>query len=270
MTEEAKKKEDLPEPEAEREKSKSDWSFAVSELDIKAASSLLKKKKESSQKKKKKKFDGTLILDRTTLINHKISRRQLARENNGNDDEIRDSFVDKMFPLNPFLRLFALLIDLFSGIIIFYALSTFKDQIEEMANSFSFFSFLNKSFKFDLTFIYNIISSFNPELKIELDTSYGHVLSFNNLVLPFLFFILLMILYIFPLSARGKSIGLHVVNAKLVDEDGHYLSVAKILIRQFILTPLSLISIIGPFTMFLNKKKQTLQDRLIRSVVRQV
>ncbi|MAF78048.1 MAG: hypothetical protein CME60_07785 [Halobacteriovoraceae bacterium] len=75
-------------------------------------------------------------------------------------------------------------------------------------------------------------------------------------------------LYFLPTMLLGKSIGKAMKGYRIGDsKEGNSISRGTLFVREFVLRPLSLISVIGLGLMFTNKKNQTLHDKLLGTSV---
>ena len=77
-----------------------------------------------------------------------------------------------------------------------------------------------------------------------------------------------LILYFLPTMLIGKSIGKALKGYRIGHvKDAMSVSRSKIFIREFILRPISLFTVVGVAIMFFNKKKQTLHDLILKTSV---
>ncbi len=77
-----------------------------------------------------------------------------------------------------------------------------------------------------------------------------------------------LVLYFLPTMLIGKSMGKAMKGYRIGDVvDSTSISRSKIFIREFILRPLSALSVLGVVMMFFNKKKQTLHDLILKTSV---
>lgn len=90
----------------------------------------------------------------------------------------------------------------------------------------------------------------------------------NNYIWMALTVAALFILYAIPTFLFGKSVGKIMRGHRIGNaNDGLCVSRISVLIREFILRPISLISIVGVALMFFNKKKQGLHDIIMKTSV---
>ena len=82
-------------------------------------------------------------------------------------------------------------------------------------------------------------------------------------------YIMIMLLFYFIVPViSGKTIGKMFFNLIIDDKDGGRIGVFRTFLREIILKPLSLLTVIGLASMFFNKSRVTLHDLIIKSVVR--
>jgi len=87
------------------------------------------------------------------------------------------------------------------------------------------------------------------------------VRGFNFVVLYFIVFV--------PLASfSGKTPGKFVCKIIVEDIDGGYIGFFRTLLRELILKPLCLVSVVGVLILFGNKKRRALHDFLAKSIVR--
>ncbi len=90
----------------------------------------------------------------------------------------------------------------------------------------------------------------------------------NNYIWMGLIVAALFVLYFIPTFLFGKSVGKIMRGHRIGHaKDGLSVSRGVVLIREFILRPLSLITVVGVALMFFNEKKQGLHDILLKTSV---
>jgi uncharacterized RDD family membrane protein YckC len=132
-----------------------------------------------------------------------------------------------------------------------------------------------KSFVIDLFTI--VLLGFASNLLKEISTEHllpliGSDLSFKDfrkdeLIVAVNFFLLFLLLYIFPVFSMKRTIGKVFTKIEIEDINNGLVGGFRVVLREIVLKPISILTIIGIVIAFTNKKKRSLHDYLTATYI---
>lgn len=87
------------------------------------------------------------------------------------------------------------------------------------------------------------------------------------LVLGSLNFAIYFLFICFPMAFFNRTLGKKMVGIYVYGDNSFNLSMMRVFLREFILKPISILSVIGIVVLFFNKKRKTLHDFILKTVV---
>lgn len=192
---------------------------------------LLQRAKENQQKKRHQNFEFEVDASpRETL-----TRRQMA-------DKLKEEekVTDVFHYAHPVKR----------------ALAAFLDALAYLASIY--FT------KFFLSPVYSLLLSFFEHYKLEFPLSEEMFLEFG---FWFLIVFNYFLLFVIGTAFYNRTIGKKFLGILVREEERFSLSITNMFTREMVFKPISILSIVGVAMMFFNDKKQTLHDRLAKTLV---
>lgn len=191
----------------------------------------LQRAKENQEKKRHQNFEFEV----DSPPKETLTRRQLAEKLN-EEERVRDVF----HYAHPIKR----------------ALAMFLDMLAYLASVY-----FTKFFLFPL---YSLVVSFTDKYKLDFSVTEETFLEYG--------FWFLVVFNYFLLFAVGtafynRTIGKKFLGIFVREEERFSLSITNMITREMIFKPLSILSVVGVSMMFFNNKKQSLHDRLAKTLV---
>jgi len=213
------------------------WSFQVDSSDVESTKEKKDVKKTSSpasllNKTSSKKKGKNLSLDYEN-VPQRVSRSKLAESESGEEEKALVASLG--------VRFMAGLIDIFvyNGI---YFLAMFLN---------------NKGNNLIVT----LISALDrPEIT--------NLKAINEVRLGLIYTLMVLVFFVIIPTMTGKTIGKMFFNLIIDDDDGGRIGLIRTFLREMILRPISFLTFFGLISIFFNKKRKTLHDYLLNTVVR--
>ncbi len=174
------------------------------------------------------------------LVLENSSREQLTRAQMASRLKAEDDIQDIFNYANPFKRFLAFMLDL----AIIYGLS-----------------FLSK---FLLLPIYRLNLMILERYKYNLDVLKVDYYFYGQFIVAFLIYFLLIVV---ATAFYNKTLGKKILGLSVRGDDKFTLRVTDVFLREVILKPLSIVSVFGIIICFFHKKRKTLHDLLLRTLV---
>ena len=122
-----------------------------------------------------------------------------------------------------------------------------------------------------------VLLGFASNLLKEISTEHllpliGSDLSFKDfrkdeLIVAVNFFLLFLLLYIFPVFSMKRTIGKVFIKIEIEDINDGLVGGFRVVLREIVLKPISILTIIGIVIAFTNKKKRSLHDYLTATYI---
>lgn len=219
-------------------------------------------------------LEASLKIDEGATTLYKLSRAQMA------EDEEKSSFLKKSIYTGTYkqhkfkvtdadvvLRLLAFFIDIVIFFIAFKLIDAFQYQYELFYIE-NFTHHLDQYFPLmmiDFSASISNIPFYGDMINDILVSIYEQEIRLGDIFTLFIFINFMIIFYILPLSWKGKSVGCFLTQTELIHNDHEFLTLDRVFLRQFLVFPFSIMTMIGPLLIFIPPRRAPLHDLIMRS-----